>query len=98
MELAEQGFQGQESFVPSFQSSPAAQAAQTYAPALAPVVPFPQPAAAPPSAPIPVPEPQASSYPPPVMASVRLTPVDRGYADAPITKEFGSDPYREPIE
>jgi hypothetical protein len=34
----------------------------------------------------------------PVMAPVRLTPIDRSRTgNAPITKEFGSDPYREPI-
>ena len=46
----------------------------------------------------PPPESLASSYPPPAMASVRLTPVGGGYPNAPITKEYGSDPYREPIE
>ncbi|HEX8591226.1 MAG TPA: hypothetical protein VF696_00530, partial [Candidatus Paceibacterota bacterium] len=43
--------------------------------------------------------PSAPAYtPPPITAPVRLTPVDRTYGRAPITKEFGSDPYREPIE
>lgn len=35
---------------------------------------------------------------PPVTAPIRLTPVDRARTGAPIQKEFGSDPYREPIE
>lgn len=49
------------------------------------------------SAPPPVPPPPPS-YVPPAPAPVRLTPVDRAHAGAPITKEYGSDPYREPIE
>lgn len=61
------------------------------APVVAPPPPAPIPAA-------PQPAPVTSNYPPPVMASVRLTPIDRTHLNAPITKEFGSDPYREPIE
>lgn len=74
------------------------------APAAPPVYvappPAPAPAARPPvvASPVPPPAPVASDYPPPAMASVRLTPVDRPHANAPITKEYGSDPYREPIE
>lgn len=35
---------------------------------------------------------------PPVTAPIRLTPIDRSHDGEPIRKEFGSDPYREPIE
>jgi hypothetical protein len=53
-------------------------------------------------APTPPPLPQRVVPPPPaygpvVTAPVRLTPVERAHPDAPITKEYGSDPYREPI-
>jgi hypothetical protein len=37
-------------------------------------------------------------YKPAPTAPVRLTPVDRTYQTAPITKEYGLDPYREPID
>lgn len=56
----------------------------------------------PPPAPVPPPPPvipATPAYPPPAMASVRLTPVDQPRAtSAPLTKEYGNDPYREPIE
>lgn len=59
-----------------------------------------QPAYTPPPAPtVQMPQPEAApTYPAPAMASVHLTPVDRTHSNAPITKEYGSDPYREPIE
>lgn len=63
------------------------------APAQAPVYQAP-----PASAPLPMESPQPPAYPPPSLASVGLTPIDRTHTNAPITKEFGSDPYREPIE
>ena len=49
---------------------------------------------------LPPPPPPAYTMPTPVpvTAPVRLTPVDRAHANAPIAKEYGSDPYRESIE
>lgn len=88
MELAAQGFQNQSpSPEPAFQAE---SAPMVYVP--------PPPAFSAHQPQAPAQPPPASSYPPPAMASVRLTPVERTHADAPITKEYGSDPYREPIE
>ena len=75
--------------------------APSFQPAPPPVAYAPQPVyQAPPPAPTP---PVAPPPPPPApqfvaTAPVRLTPVDRGHDTAPIRKEFGTDPYREPIE
>ena len=101
MELATQGFRpgSGEQMASSFVPMPAA-----YTPAPAPTFTAPPPAPAPaPQPQVPAPSipphvPAASSYPPPAMASVRLTPIDRTHSNAPITKEYGSDPYRESIE
>jgi|GEM_PF-4076334 len=56
------------------------------------------PSSVPQSPPAPAQQASTQTYPPPAMAPVRLTPVDRMHTGAPITKEYGSDPYREPIE
>lgn len=45
------------------------------------------------------PAPPPPAWQPPPTAPVRPTPIDRPSAsDTPITKEYGNDPYREPIE
>lgn len=102
MELAAQDFRpGPENQTmpasPSF--APPVPAAYIPAPVQAYAAPIPQPQPAY-TAPVPPPQPTApaSSYPPPAMAPVRLTPVERAHPNAPITKEYGSDPYREVIE
>src|SRR3989344_4886731 len=93
MELATQGYQGQAA-QPVFQSAPAP---VQYAPVPTPIVPSAQPFVPPPQA-APTPEPLQPNYSSPATAPVRLTPVDRVHTNAPITKEYGSDPYRESIE
>ena len=93
MELAAQGQQGQAA-QPVFQSAPVP---VQYAPVPAPIVPSAQPFVPPPQA-APTPEPLQPNYSSPATAPVRLTPVDRVHTNAPITKEYGSDPYRESIE
>ncbi|HEY4488980.1 MAG TPA: hypothetical protein VJA87_00640 [Candidatus Paceibacterota bacterium] len=93
MELATQGYQGQAA-QPVFQSAPAP---VQYAPVPAPIVPPAQPFVPSPQA-APTPEPLQPNYSSPATAPVRLTPVDRVHTNAPITKEYGSDPYRESIE
>ena len=88
MALASHGMMGQPaSPAVSFQT---ASVPVTYA------QPVPAPTASLPPHPYTPPAPVPSA--PPVMAPIRLTPVDSDHAAAPIRKEFGSDPYREPIE
>ncbi|HEY0011046.1 MAG TPA: hypothetical protein VGB97_04040 [Candidatus Paceibacterota bacterium] len=85
MQLASQGLEGQ-----------AASPARSFQTASVPVTYAPPPPPAPQSQPAPTyPE---SAYAPPALAPVRLTPIDRTYENTPITKEYGSDPYREAIE
>ena len=94
--------------LPAFHPAPAA--APLAAAPFAPTAYGPAPSANAPAAPIPSAWPTAAAFPPisalaseptaaaPAIAPVRLTPVDRDYgAGAPLTKQFGSDPYREPI-
>jgi len=69
----------------------AATSASSFQTASVPVT-YAPPPPPPPLAPAPPPQ-----YAPPTAAPIRLTPVDRR-SDTPIKKEFGSDPYREPIE
>lgn len=95
VELITRGYQA----VASGQPLAPAPAQPAYAPA--PVLP-PQPPAIPvyavPVQPIAAPAPPVPAYPAPVMASVHRTPVDRTHERDPITKEYGTDPYREPID
>lgn len=65
-------------------------------------VPVTTPQSLPPQPPQPPPQPIPPSpapFPKPITAPVRLTPVEPMYtANTPLRKEFGNDPYREPIE
>jgi hypothetical protein len=98
VELITQGYQPSASEQP-FQN-PLSQPA--YTPAPAPPLPSPLPPPMPtyqaPVQPIAAPELTIPAYPPPAMASVHRTPIDRTHERDPIRKEYGSDPYREPIE
>ena len=103
MELVQHGYDAlQVSGMPLPPTSSLASPARSFQTASVPVTssaPMPQPQEhlAPPSQTAPVPPPPPAYREPVVTAPVRLTPVDRSHPDAPITKEYGSDPYREPI-
>lgn len=101
MELVQHGYDALR--VPGMPLPPSpslASPARTFQTASVPVS-YAAPAAQPPYS---EPAPQAREAPPPpprydapVTAPVRLTPVDRVHEGLPLTKEYGSDPYREPI-